>query len=183
MKHKRKLEEKNNPYVFVGIGLGLMFFYMKTKQELINYPNQYVVFGIVLFSFSLVLFNYKKIFNVNLLETGLNMIRYVLVAWIVVGVLFIPFNYYLIQSTKESKAEYLLLPLVKVSTNSQNRCFFYLYNDKKFVYYDYDPRFENILRNKNYEDFQIQFKVKKGEIGVFRIMDWDLKEIGNNANL
>ena len=93
----------------------------------------------------------------------------------VTGIIFIPFNYYLNNTTENSIIETLELPLLKVTTYNKNRCFFYSYNGNYSVYYGYKPIMTNIVNNNNSNDYKVVFKVKKGDFGVFKIINWNLK--------
>lgn len=177
MKHRKKSEKSKNTIYILVIILSILFFFMKTKQKLINYPNEFILYGILILFCVLILFNYNQLKKCkNVIEVGFVFLKYFFYSIGLTLVVFTPFNYYLISGSKKSKIEVLTLPLVKVSTHSQNRCFFYSYKEEKYVYYDYDSKFEEILKNENYDDYRVRFQVKKCYLNTLIIIDWILIE-------
>ncbi len=169
----KKTKKSSNELIYLGVGLFLLFFYMKTKQGIINYPVPTYAFLLLIAFIPLLFFVFFRKQS-EVLESGLTIIRHLFVSWVVVGILLIPFNIYLKHTCSNSNMEQLELSLLSVSTYSENRCFFYEYQGDSQVYYGYKPIMTQIYNANNASEYKVVFNVRKGAFDTFVIYKWDI---------
>jgi hypothetical protein len=173
-----KGNKKKNLLLFLAVGFVFLFFYMKTRDNLINYPDEYLYYlmGLV-FIIQFLLF-YKKwiLFKKEFLELGLVFVRYFYISWNVAALILIPFNIYLVHEIDNSDTTTLTADLLSASTLRPNQCIFYSIDGETDVHYGYKPVMDVIESDNNASDYFVEFKVKKGKLGVYRIKKWEIKK-------
>jgi hypothetical protein len=151
---------------------------MRTKGNLINYPDVYVYYltGAV-FLIQFLLF-YKKwiLLKKEFLELGLVFVRYFYISWNVAALILIPFNLYLVHEIDNSDTTTLKAELLSASTLRPNQCIFYSIDGETDVHYGYKPVMNVIESENNASDYFVEFKVKKGKLGVYKIEKWEIKK-------
>ena len=185
VKSKKKDEKYSSVTLILAAGLLLVyFFYMKTRDEIINYPTyiNYILFFSIICSLFLFHFNKFKIEFLKLrgkdlyLYITINLAKNLVVAWFLVGLVLIPFNYYNIHTAKGNSSEIIKCEIKGVSTYSKNRKVFFSLNGKTNVMYDFIPIMEDIKDNGKYKDYYFVTELRKGLLGSYILEGWDIQK-------
>ena len=185
IKSKNKGEKFNPATLLIVAGFLLAyFFYMKTKDVIINYPTylNYILFSTIVGS--LFFFHYNK-FKIEIskikgndlyLYIALNLGKNLIIAWFLAGIILIPFNYYNIHTAKENSLEIINCEIEGVSTYSKNRKVFFSLNERTNVIYDFKPIMEDIKDNGKFKDYYFVAELRKGFLGSYILEDWDIQK-------
>lgn len=203
MKHKRKQEElsKNkyrmrNPeikkknsltvkeWIAVVGALFIYFFYAKSKDVILNYPNWLLYIMIILTSAIIAIFTFRdqKAKYLNEVEKkdrgwfiAFGVVKLIVVAYFISGMLLIPFNYYTIHSSKEAPLTYEKCEIVKITTETQNRKIFYRFRGKVNILYAYKPIMEELKNNGEYKEYFFVAGVREGNLNTYILESWDIE--------
>lgn len=163
----------------------LYFFYMKSKDLIINYPSwiYYTLFLLIVFFLLINLLRDKnRIQNYisDKFQITLKIVQQIIVSWFVAGIVLIPFNYYILIKTEGNNVEFKSCPIIGVSTFSKNRCVFYSLDGHTNVLYGYIPIMEEMNTNKQWQNYRLILNVKKGLLNTYVMKDWNINKIERN---
>lgn len=202
MRHKKKQEVlKNNKNIMkkietpkenslsvkelVGVGGALIvyFFYAKSKDTIINYPNWLLYMTILIVCTVISLFTFKdekaKYLNVDkrdrMFFVGLALVRTIIIAYFISGILLIPFNYYTINSSKSNPLKFENCEIVKITTETQNRKVFYKFNGKTYILYAYKPIMEELKNSEAYKEYFFVAGVRQSILNTYILENWDIE--------
>lgn len=180
-KNSGKLVDKKAALLFACLII-LYFFYMKSKDSIINYPSwlYYGIFFIIVISVGVLCRNKfysssgeKKKTTVSLLIG----VAYVsIVSWLIAGVLLIPFNYYNLHIAKSNGLEHRDCIIKKVSAYSKNRTIFYELDGRTNAKYAYKPIMEEIMATGDYDEYVFVANVRKGLFSSYILVSWDIRK-------
>ncbi|UII21527.1 hypothetical protein [Fulvivirga ligni] len=179
MKHRKKSgvwsKIQRKPEWYVVIALILIAVYFRTDQNLLNYPDwiTYTVAGVCFLVANVIFFKHLLTsFKDGVIEFGLYIVQMLVLSFGVSAILLLCFNLWIIFDLEQSKVEAIEVPVIKVTTYSQNRCFYYKYEDDVRIYYDYKPIMEQAKNSP--EDYKVIFEIKQGKLGIFKVLSWHM---------
>lgn len=158
------------------------FFFIKSKDIIINYPYLllFSVFAIVLVISTVVQLKkirkeYTKIEREDhYLFLGIKILKIVVIAYFVSGIILIPFNYYTIYNSKKNISILEKCEITGISTYSKNRTIFYKFKGKENALYGFKPIMETIKENNKFKEYYFVAKVKKGFLDTYILENWDI---------
>ena len=172
--------KSNKTIILLILMIVLYFFYMKSKDLILNFPS-WIYYTIFIISVIVLLTNFytKQIKNKNFdrFQILTNVIQRIILSWFISGIILIPFNYFLIFSVKNNNSLSKKCEIINVSTYTKNRCIFYKLDNQTNVLYGYIPIMEEINENKKFENYNLILRVKKGLFNTYLMEDWNIIKI------
>jgi drug/metabolite transporter (DMT)-like permease len=183
--NKQKKEEKFGlkDFAFFGMVLLLYFFYIKTKDEIVNYPT-WLTYTAFLITVTVVIFAHLKKFKKEfILQKGtdlyfsiaLILAKIIIISLFLAGIILIPFNYYNIYKAKEKPLEVAKCEIKGVSTYSKNRKIFFVLYGRTNVMYGFTPIMEDIKANGKFKDYYFVAEIRKGFLNSYILENWSIE--------
>lgn len=160
------------------------FFYMKSKDIILNYPYWLLILVCISVLTVVILVDFKKIKTVysktkkndKPLFIGLAIIKLNVVSYFIAGILLIPFNYYNIIKSKKNNSTFENCEIIGISTYSKNRTIFFKFKGNTNVLYAYTPIMEVIKNNGRFKDYVFNIKYKKGLLDSYILESWSIEK-------
>jgi hypothetical protein len=182
-----KKESKNDKdkYLITQFGLGVIiwYFFNRSYKETINYPDQYLYWLIlIVFTITLV-FRFKRIkteflkqreyFLGKMVSLGINVVFTAIVAWLIAGIILIPFNYYNIYKSQANDSQTMKCEIEKVNTKGKSYLYFKVDNKTNLIN-GYIRNMKDI-NNSNANKYWLILKTRPGLLGTYIVENWDIE--------
>ncbi len=185
MKGRKKLEAKDKKkYLLIfGIIIVLFLIFLKTKQDTLNYPMNLYYLLIFCLSLIIIILKVKKYLSEivliksyldKFLFTGLNLFIVSTVSFFLAGIVLIPFNLFNIKFSKKNEIKIINCDLTGLTYKSGNSTIFYKYDNKTFVMHSSKKIMPEIYIDKDFDNYQIVFSVKKALLNTYIINDFNI---------
>ena len=171
-------------FAFLGIFVLLYLVYIKTKDEIINYPTWLNLLTFFIIILIVVLFHLSRLKNEfkiqNWFDLGasiaLLLAKIIIISLFLTGIFLVPFNYINIYSTTKNKSEIYKCEITGVSTFSQNRKIFFVLNGRTNVLYGFKPIMEDIKDNEKFKEYYFAAEVRKGLLNSYILEGWSIEK-------
>jgi hypothetical protein len=186
-----KPKKKNDKYLILLLALmvGIFIIFKNTSDKIINYPNMVYLFAGALVFLVVTYLRFDTIkseFNEKekSWEKGGNLIINLLTSAFagvfIGGILLIPFNYYIIYSSKSNDIEIHDCKIESVFRKSgykryTNAGIYFILNDKSHLLNVNNKDIKDIADDKKYMDYILELKTRPGILGTIVIDDWELR--------
>lgn len=171
--------------IIFAIALVAYFFFMKSKSQIINYPNFiYYILFLTLITIWIIL-KYREwsvsllklsTFKQRLIFFSVELIKLMVIFWFLAGIILVPFNYYNIYTAKKNKLNTVYCEITGISTYSQNRSIFYIFNGRTNTMYGYNELMDEIKDDAKYKNYYFVANVREGILDSYIIETWSIQK-------
>ena len=179
---QKKTFKKQDLLLYFSV-LCIYFFYMKSGDKILNYPS-WITYSLLI-SLTIIIF-FRSVFlrrensdegstQVFLLVFA-RIIKSLVLAWFIAGIILIPFNYYNIYSSESNSLETMNCKITGLSTYSKNRTIFFILDGKTNTIYGYKPIMEEIRLDGKYRDYQLVAQVREGLLNSYILEHWEIEK-------
>ena len=178
MATKNRLSKRQ--YFLFAVALITYIFFEKSYNRILNYPNR-LLFGLGgIFFISIFLYKITRFKNsiwkdeplVKIFAILIRCLSAVIFSWFLTGILFIPLNYYIIDTAKNTAAYTLDLKITGLGTKRGTQKIFYEFNSSGRTVYLSAQIIGGIY--KSYDNYRLRVTVRKAILGTLVIEDWDI---------
>lgn len=171
--------------IIFGMGLIIYFFFMKSKSQILNYPNYIYYAPFSIFLVVSLIMKYKSwsvqtsklpFFKQRFIFISVELIKFSVVIWFIIGMVLIPFNYYNIQIAKKQPLETAYCEITGISTYTQNRTLFFLLNGRTNALYSYNKTMDEIKENAQYKGYYFIAELRQGLLGSYILENWSIQK-------
>lgn len=161
----------------------LFWFYLKTKEVIIGYPEYLFDILILIIFIIFLLINSRKTISEfkkirDKIDRGLfiifDVLKSVIISVFLSGILLIPFNLFNRNYSRKSSIEIIKCEITGLSDYSKNSSFYYEYKGKESIIYAHRKIMSDIYINKNHKDYLFVAEVRKGLLDTYLIENWDI---------
>jgi len=182
--NKNSKKEKDKYLITqLGIGIVIWYFFNRSFKETINYPIQYLYWIILVVFIITLIFRSKRIksefleqkdyFLGKVVSLGINIVFTAIVAWLVAGIILIPFNYYNIYNAQANDSQTLKCDIEKINTKGKSYVYFKVDNKTNLIN-GYIPVM-NDIKNDNVSKYWLILKTRPGLLGTYIVENWDIE--------
>ncbi len=183
-KNKQLNQKRLTDLYTMAATLIIYFFYMKSKDIILNYPYYLLFISFICIFIILIRANYRKTrekyFKTEKSERaifiGLAILKLCVISYFTSGILLIPINYYIIYKSQNNYSTFEKCEIEGIATETQNRKLFYKFKGDIYAIYDYDPIMEEIKNNKKFVDYVFCVEFKKGLLDTYILENWHIKK-------
>jgi hypothetical protein len=167
--------------VLAGVVL-LFIFYIKSKGEIINYPDWLLYSCVSIVSLVILFFRIKKAMNDQskfkaldrILFWGLFICTVLVPSYFIGAIILIPFNYYNIEYARNNSTVSERCEITGVSLRSRPRCVFYKFHSRTNMVNGYIPIMQEVSDSKRYKDYEFVVDVRRGLLNSFVMDGWTI---------
>lgn len=163
--------------------LVIYFFFVKTSNEIIDYPLLFpfcigsVIF-VVAFLFKIKDFAREVQSRVNLIDksvmVALRMLSSAVMSCFFAGILLIPFNYYNINVSRSNPTETIVAPIESVYAHGGNDVVYYRFKGKIRALHGKVPIMNEIFERKDFSNYDLYLEVRKGLLSTYVLEYWNI---------
>jgi hypothetical protein len=162
--------------------LFLFVFYMKSKAQIINYPDWLLYSSVgITFLFILVYRIRTAIkrqlkFNtlVRVFFWGFFICEVLIPSYLIGAILLIPFNYYNIDYAHKNSIITERCEITGIPLRSKTRCVFYKFHLRTNMVNGYIPIMQEVSDSKRYEDYEFVVDARPGLFNSFVLDSWTI---------
>lgn len=184
MSEKYKTDSNGkNIILLIGGGLIIYFLYMRTSNQIINSPKWLfyscatLVFTVtIIFGFRVIKSNYflLKQHRDKYIYILMIFFQKIILTWFLTGIVIVPFNYYNIYISQKSPLEIVYCDIEGLVSRARNSKIYYVFNDKQYVLYGHNKLMDEIYEKKNYKDYKLTIKLRRGLFNSYTLDDWEI---------
>jgi hypothetical protein len=158
---------------------------MKSKSQILNYPNFIYYAPFFIFLATSLIMKYKSwsiqtlklsLFKQRFIFVSLEILKFSVLIWFIIGVILIPFNYFNIHIAKKQPLETAYCEITGISTYSQNRTLFFLLKGRTNALYCYNKTMDEIKENARYKDYYFIAELRQGLLGSYILENWRIQK-------